>query len=860
MNKVILSIFLLTCWGALAQGEANNWYFGNKAGITFNTNPPTALTNGQLNTVEGCSSISDINGDLLMYTDGQTIWDRNHEVMPNADYLNGVGLYGDPSSTSSGLIVPHPTEFNLYFVFTVDEPHHENANAYPNQGPADSNGNLIPLYTDTNEGVPEADDGFNNGLNYTLVDMNLRDGLGDVVPSSKSIQLITYDVTSSNDRAFKASEKITAVRGGDCNSTWVISHFKNKYYAFKIDEFGINSDPTVSVVAPNISTDGYRRSALGYMKASPNGDQILTAHLTRTFDRQTTGDELDGVVYLHDFNNNTGVVSNPVELIDNCNPYGVEFSPNGTRAYATLFDGTHNLYQWNLESADIRQSKYKINSNDSPFENSTALQLGPDGKIYHAIINASRLAIIENPNALGPDVDYSQTLGSLSLSGRSVGFGLPPFIQSLFAERINIIDDDQDDIPTEVNLCDVTEFRLEYIAAPGAEFTWIKDRGEPLGETGNFIIVTVPIDEVYPYEVTYQLEVNFNDGECPLIGIAKLTFNESLDFGDPEITTCVESQSEIPTYDLTQLFTNLSQEFSILEEDIEGKFYESREDAQTGTNEISSIFNFENTDGLGSVYCKVISFKACKETIQIELLVEEFPDLLLQDESILLCSEETDGIVLSINDNETVTGLEYSWSTGETSPLININSGGSYFVDVNISGSICSRRKTFVVTESNIASFDYRVESLGNTNAIEILVDPSDLGDYEFAINEPINFQDSNRFENLNPGIYTIFVRDKLGCGVSQKIVSVLGIMEFFTPNGDGINDSWKISGLLGNNQEDILLQVYDRYGKLLASFTNQDLGWDGTYNGQNMPTDDYWYRIKLTDGSTEIGSFTLKR
>jgi len=264
--------------------------------------------------------------------------------MSNADYFNGTGLNGDPSSTSSGLIVPHPTNPNLYFVFTVDEPHHENANAYPNQGPADSNGNSIPLYTDTNQGVPEADDGFNNGLNYTLVDMNLRDGLGDVVQNSKNIQLITFDNTS-NDRAFKASEKITAVRGGDCNSTWVISHFKNKYYAFKIDEFGIDQTPVVSEVAPNISTDGYRRAALGYIKASPNGDQILSAHLTKTFDRETSEDERDGVVYLHDFNNNTGLVSNPVELVNNCNPYGVEFSPNGTRSFATLFDGNHNLYQ-----------------------------------------------------------------------------------------------------------------------------------------------------------------------------------------------------------------------------------------------------------------------------------------------------------------------------------------------------------------------------------------------------------------------------------------------------------------------------------------------------------------------------------
>jgi gliding motility-associated-like protein len=84
--------------------------------------------------------------------------------------------------------------------------------------------------------------------------------------------------------------------------------------------------------------------------------------------------------------------------------------------------------------------------------------------------------------------------------------------------------------------------------------------------------------------------------------------------------------------------------------------------------------------------------------------------------------------------------------------------------------------------------------------------------------------------------------------------------MKFFTPNGDGINDLWEISGLLDNTTEDILLQVYDRYGKLLRSFTNADQGWDGTYNGRDLPTNDYWYRIRLTDGTVETGSFTLKR
>jgi gliding motility-associated-like protein len=131
---------------------------------------------------------------------------------------------------------------------------------------------------------------------------------------------------------------------------------------------------------------------------------------------------------------------------------------------------------------------------------------------------------------------------------------------------------------------------------------------------------------------------------------------------------------------------------------------------------------------------------------------------------------------------------------------------------------------------------------------------------YEFAIDEPYNFQESKRFEDLEPGIYTVYARDIQGCGISEQTVGVLGIMDFFTPNGDGINDYWKITGILNNSQENIQLQVYDRYGKLLSSFTNTSQGWDGTYNGKPMPVNDYWYRVIFTDGRVQTGSFTLRR
>ena len=173
MKSVTLVALLMVSFSLFSQGEAANWFFGNGAGLTFDLNTetvtPTNVAATTINTTEGCSSISDSAGNLLFYTDGRNVWDKNHQIMPNANYNNRTGLFGDPSSTSSGLIIPRPGNPNNYYVFTVDEPHHNNAWAYPNQGPADSNGNSIDYYdNDIRAGsVPFDDDGYNNGLTYS---------------------------------------------------------------------------------------------------------------------------------------------------------------------------------------------------------------------------------------------------------------------------------------------------------------------------------------------------------------------------------------------------------------------------------------------------------------------------------------------------------------------------------------------------------------------------------------------------------------------------------------------------------------------------------------------------------------------
>ncbi|MGV6845697.1 MAG: T9SS type B sorting domain-containing protein, partial [Lutibacter sp.] len=219
MKKIGVIITFLLTTQLFAQGEANNWFFGNGAGLNFNNNTVTA-TNGSLYTNEGCASFSDSNGNLLFYTDGIKVWDKNGQVMPN-----GTNLKGDPSSSQSGIIVPYPGNSNLYYIFTVG------ANNY--------SGGVISSYTE--------------GLNAYVVDMTANGGLGDIVGNA-------IDLSDGQNKNW--TEKVTSVKGADCNTFWVISLVKNKFYSYKIDSNGLNTTPEISTVSY------HSQDPRGYLKVS----------------------------------------------------------------------------------------------------------------------------------------------------------------------------------------------------------------------------------------------------------------------------------------------------------------------------------------------------------------------------------------------------------------------------------------------------------------------------------------------------------------------------------------------------------------------------------------------------------------
>jgi gliding motility-associated-like protein len=105
-----------------------------------------------------------------------------------------------------------------------------------------------------------------------------------------------------------------------------------------------------------------------------------------------------------------------------------------------------------------------------------------------------------------------------------------------------------------------------------------------------------------------------------------------------------------------------------------------------------------------------------------------------------------------------------------------------------------------------------------------------------------------------------VYVKDTKDCGVVPATFYILDYPKFFTPNGDGINDFWSIKNLNQRNLQNGTIEIFDRYGKPIHQINTRNQVWDGTFNGVNLPSSDYWFQMKLADGKIIKGHFSLKR
>jgi gliding motility-associated-like protein len=237
------------------------------------------------------------------------------------------------------------------------------------------------------------------------------------------------------------------------------------------------------------------------------------------------------------------------------------------------------------------------------------------------------------------------------------------------------------------------------------------------------------------------------------------------------------------------------------------------------------------------------------------------------NERILICSPNTQATFdAHVLDGTPISDYTYQWYlngnplVGKTSYEITVTTPGNYSVTVTNSNNCVMTRKIEVV-KSQAPTFESLViEDLTNINTI--LVNVTGSGNYEFALNDIDGpYQSSNFFNQVPFGLHQVFVRDIEGCAtIGPFQAAVLGIPKYFTPNGDGYHDYWNIKGVSLQSNSRSIIYIFDRYGKLLAQLNPISFGWDGTFNGRQMPADDYWYSIQFEDGRSAKGHFALKR
>jgi len=378
--------------------------------------------------------------------------------------------------------------------------------------------------------------------------------------------------------------------------------------------------------------------------------------------------------------------------------------------------------------------------------------------------------------------------------------------------------------------------------------TFYLTEDDATNDTGNNTISSPYTVNIADAPATVYAQIKAEDGDIEGIINVTLSINAGVT-GAQDVTyeTCDIGNDNSEVFNLTffEVIAN-PENYTIT-------YYEDEQDAIDGNAAfISNPSSYET--GTTTVYVRIENGDGCFTIAEVNLSVTGLEVDLGEDFS--MCDGE---FTLTANgDFSGFTDVTYTWRRnggileGETSNTLVIDQIGQYSVTVNTAEG-CSGSDTMnviqgeapTITAITVGSDYVTVDAVGGTTP------------YQYSITGDV-WQDSNQFNNLAPGIYTMYVRTSEGCVASQQF-AVLFIATMFTPNGDGINDTWDIPGMEiypGSN-----VVIYDRYGRLVyQSELVSKVIWNGFFmNGQKAPTQDYWYIINVTDGRKFTGHITVK-
>ena len=381
MSRIVaIFIFLYLLTTGVSAQLTNIWYFGGNAGVSFNpqagSSIPYSISNSAMNASEGTATICDANGQILFYSNGETIYNKNHQVMQN-----GSGLLGHNSTFQGVVIVPVPGNDSIYYVFTAD--------AFERN--------------------------YVNGYRYSIVNINLNNGLGAVI-------------SKNNLLSAPSTERLTAARHANGVDIWVITNDinSNVFRAYLINCSGLQTTPVVSTVGEVLNT--HTDMPFGAMKVSPDGKQLCQTHFP-----QTDGNIPENYFQLFDFNSSTGVLSNSKKIsIPNNRFYSPEYSPDSKLLYVTkTFDNEIDQFEVTLPTVpQIAASRVSIPALNGFF----GMQIAPDNKIYVTRMSLF-LSVINNPNVKGAGCNFE--LNKIQLTGFA-GLNLPNYVNDIaFNSAIN---------------------------------------------------------------------------------------------------------------------------------------------------------------------------------------------------------------------------------------------------------------------------------------------------------------------------------------------------------------------------------------------------------------------------------------
>ncbi|WP_045467196.1 T9SS C-terminal target domain-containing protein [Sporocytophaga myxococcoides] len=785
-------------WGQGNKGDYN-WQFGNNAGLNFNDNPPSVTNTNANRTNGGSASISDPSGNLLFYTDGINIYTNDNKIMQG-----GTGLKGNSDSSQSAIIVPDPRANNIYYVFTVNP---------------------------------------STGLSYTTVDLSFNKGKGRVT----NINVPLYNPVAN---------KISGMKDEQGNF-WVVAHElnSNNFISYKIGNNGFSPTPVIS------STGAVQTNGQGYMKFSKDGTKVAIA-----LSEQNR-------VEIYDFNTNTGELTISDTITNVTLPFGLEFSDDNNKLYVST-NGDGHLYQYDLTKAtstEIENSQVTISTD--PSASYEALQLGPDGKIYVALKGSGSgfLGVINDPTLDSTDVDYQHK--SIDL-GTESNTGLPNFVANYFNTS------DWNIAYADTCSGSITLFQAN---APDTVFTWTWNFGD--GQTGTGQTTT----HTYPGPGTYNVSVRaiYACGDTTML--RTLTIVETPPAPQIKDTTICDAityklDATLSGSGLSYLW-NTGSTSSFINTDTSGTFTVEVSRAgcintATATVTFAPVNSFDlGTDktlctgdsiqldagnpGLthswstgatlqtivvktsGTYSVTVSNGGLCQKSDQINITFITPPIVSLGPDTTY-CQGSSPVLDAGV----VPSGFQYKWSSGEINRQIHPTISGTYIVSVY--KDQCQGSDTIKIEFEAAPNISLNpVFGLCSENGDSVILDGGTANSYLWLPSG----QTTQSITVFTAGLYSLTAKSEHGCestasALVQDICEArVFIPNIFSPNGDGNNDEFKISGA---NLISYRLEIFDQWGELIFVSDSMSNSWNGEYKGKTVQEGAYIW--KLTYAGESIG------